>query len=480
MTTNAVGAPRLQSICERAILRHDFHSENPLSTENDKIQAIVNKHFIDEWVFIREYAEEVGNEDLCRKMDEVAQGLVKAGMHNGHLPMGSVDRKVWFDYLTANSTKLIQIFNRILCPSSDVPPALNYAAFAAAYAAVKPSTEEDQSLVKLARNGISRELLGLLMKGRIDRRLVQSTDFNSAEKIREWLADHPSICASINQLICSNHGLEVIPKEIALFRSLAAVDLSHNHIKKIPDCIGELCSLQRLSLEDNEITDLPPFLTKLTRLQHFSLANNQITHIPTSLTKLPQLKTLGLSLNPLLFICDAHPLYREPADLKSYIAEQNKYRQYQCLTPFSALYKSMLFNANPRVFFEKAKELSSEDRDLIFEMIDREFSAAGNTYLQCGADDLTFDTWNVYCRAVRNAVHVKFERLSEGRKENAYEKLYQMAHPQTKDPQWATKHAFDHILRLIDAMDQQRSSCWIVTGDVSLAGTGHIKKVTID
>ncbi len=314
----------------------------------------------------------------------------------------------------------------------------------------------------------------------------------TASEINTFLRDptNRSVLSQFNALSFWGLGIRLIPHEITFFTGIKCLDLGKNKLvslpcelgqltqlqklklfnnclREIPRSFAQLTDLQKLNLYENQISQIPDFIGTLPRLTSLNLCSNRITHIPDSfqspLTVFASLSDseLGIDLfgNPLLTFWDRHSLQRPKrgatfasgSDLGVILSEQKKCREYNCLSPFSALYKLLIIKQNIKMVPEDVKEafqeLSIPDQNLIFKMVCLE---SGSSIEQ--GENHVFDDWNIFCRAVREVVKTKFDDLSPNEKNKVYEKVYDMAKPQTDDHQWGKYHAFDNILLLIDAM----------------------------
>jgi hypothetical protein len=104
---------------------------------------------------------------------------------------------------------------------------------------------------------------------------------------------------------------------------------------------------------------------------------------------------------------------------------------------------------------EGFEQLKISDKQLIFELVHKESGVQSNDPIW--GEHHVFDDMNIFYRAVRKAVRVKFEKMSLEEKNAVCGEVYRIANPET-DPQWGQHHAFDNELRLVDAMDKVESA----------------------
>lgn len=95
-------------------------------------------------------------------------------------------------------------------------------------------------------------------------------------------------------------------------------------------------------------------------------------------------------------------------------------------------------------------DLKKKDQELVFEMV-CQVSGISSPDLDC-VEHYTLDDMHIFHKAMRKAVSTKFDRLSPNDKSKVYELCGVDRPPQITDAKWGKHHAFDHVLRLIDAM----------------------------
>ena len=106
---------------------------------------------------------------------------------------------------------------------------------------------------------------------------------------------------------------------------------------------------------------------------------------------------------------------------------------------------------NREIIKSAFEQLSRQDQCLIFEMV---YIESGITSDDCQwGEHHAFDDMNVFCRAIRKAVSIKFDRLSVDDKNKVFGEIERLAKPETEEVNWGKNHAFDNVLLLIDAMN---------------------------
>jgi Leucine-rich repeat (LRR) protein len=264
----------------------------------------------------------------------------------------------------------------------------------------------------------------------------------------------PDSLGSLSQLqglYLAHNQISCIPDSLNNLSQLQWLVLSYNKISSIPDSLGSLSQLKTLDLHYNQISSIPDSLNNLSQLELLTLTNNQINNIPNSLAGLPPQLWLPLNNNPLLFIYDK--IIHTPNNILELVAQCCEFKEYKCLSSFSNLCQLMVQKSdNHQMIKEAFGNLKKNDQNLIFEMV---YKVSG----VCSDDPIwgehhVFDDMNIFYYAVKKAIAAKFDRLSLKKQDAVYGEIYQLAQPKTEDPIWGERHAFDNVLRLIDAMDR--------------------------
>lgn len=98
-------------------------------------------------------------------------------------------------------------------------------------------------------------------------------------------------------LSCSlkGKGIDVVPLDICVLRTLASLDLSENEIRELPTELGALRSLRRLAIGTNKISVIPDFFGYFRELTWLDFTHNDVHTISPALGDLPNLASLGAS-----------------------------------------------------------------------------------------------------------------------------------------------------------------------------------------
>jgi Leucine-rich repeat (LRR) protein len=281
----------------------------------------------------------------------------------------------------------------------------------------------------------------------------------------------PDSLGSLSQLKCldfQNNRISSIPDSISKLSRLQELNLDNNQISSIPDSLGSLSQLKCLDFQNNQISSIPDSLGSLSQLKCLDFQNNQISSMPDALSKLSQVEYLNFDANPLLFIYDKSPT---SCHILKLVARYSEFKEYKCLSSFSNLCQLMVQkNDNHQMIKEAFENLKKNDQNLIFEMVYKISGIHSNEDPIFWGEHHVFNNMNIFYHAVKKAIVMKFDRLSLKEKNTVYEEIYQLARPETEDPKWGEHHAFDddlcltvamvrigafdHVLRLIDAMDK--------------------------
>ncbi|RLN72074.1 hypothetical protein BBJ28_00012434 [Nothophytophthora sp. Chile5] len=103
----------------------------------------------------------------------------------------------------------------------------------------------------------------------------------------------------LTELWLTNHHLNHLPPEIAVFAKLRVLGLAGNALTALPDGLAELNALEALYLERNKLQTLPVTVAFPPQLRDLRLDSNQLSVFPMQITKLRLLNRLGLSHNQL-------------------------------------------------------------------------------------------------------------------------------------------------------------------------------------
>lgn len=102
-----------------------------------------------------------------------------------------------------------------------------------------------------------------------------------------------------DKLVCSEGGLDVLPSEIGLLRSIRQLVLDDTQLTTLPSEIGQLTNLEELSVQRTQLTTLPPEIGQLVNLRTLRLTGTQLTTLPPDIGRLVKLESLSLKRAPL-------------------------------------------------------------------------------------------------------------------------------------------------------------------------------------
>ncbi|MBS0604623.1 MAG: leucine-rich repeat domain-containing protein [Verrucomicrobia bacterium] len=234
---------------------------------------------------------------------------------------------------------------------------------------------------------------------------------------------------------------------------LKQLHLGRNQIRDI-SALKNLDQLQTLDLGNNQISDISA-LSGLQQLGWLSLTQNPITHI-SALFGLDRLEILYLINAPLLFVHekDFDKITLKHNSLKLLSNKFHEISEHKCESNLSRFIQFIAMgNCGLEQIQEKFAELDPRDKNLIYGMV---YQTAGSKSQDPQWGELhAFDDRSVFNRAVRKAISAKFDRLSQEEKNRVYGNICELAgHPATSDLQWGEEHAFENVLRLVDAMNR--------------------------
>jgi hypothetical protein len=287
-----------------------------------------------------------------------------------------------------------------------------------------------------------------------------SLNYNQISWIPQNWFDH---FTQIERLELTHNRLKTIPDSIRGLKNLRFLCLDKNKIEKIPESIGELSQLFSLTLSENNIETLPESIGNLTNLRSLHLSKNQLRILPQSMQNLqiddfPLIecnrnynKVLRLFFgifkdNKLTEDMDSH-------DLPCLLSKMKTFREYACRSQFAKLCQMVATEEDAKI--QSAFEsLCDRDKNRIYQCI-RELNEIldGPQMNPLWSKQHKFEDMDRFYHAVAYAIWKKYEQLH--RNDDVFRKIYELANrPVTSRPiQWGKEHAFDHILRLVDAMD---------------------------
>ncbi len=251
-----------------------------------------------------------------------------------------------------------------------------------------------------------------------------------------------------------NNQLISLPDSFGSLFRLQTLGLSNNPLASLPASIGNLRSLHMLDLSNNQLASLPASIGDLSSLRVIKLSRNQLVFLPDSFGNLTQLTELYLFGNALLFIPDIVVNSTNPV-IKNHpqVVNFKESTTYQSSSNFAKLYQSILQRKSKEQIQSLFYSLAPADRNLIFEMVWLGAGSPKTEDLQWGEHHVFGDPIRFF-HAVRHAISMKLERLSQDQKDQVYGNIYRLAgNPATKDGRWGEHHALINLSRLADAMD---------------------------
>ncbi len=311
---------------------------------------------------------------------------------------------------------------------------------------------------------------------------------------------------NLRGLSLATNDIAKLPKTIGDLTNLRALRLGYAHVLEVPESIGNLTNLETLSIRELEKSlDLPESICNLRNLKKLDLHGNEIKFLPDAIGNLKNLKEIDIGMNALrilpqsfgnlqlknfqmfcselgtgsnfilqrffmphtfsFIMSDNSDLYNSDSifleNLECILQKMNVFREYICLSEFSKLCKLIMTNDDGATK-EAFKRLKIQDKNLIFECLYNVYQKQyrTNDFLEESKKDPQwgehhiFEDMEKFCKAVSLAVDTKFTRLSKNQKDAVYGKIYELAgRPKVPDSQWGERHAFDEVLRLVDAMD---------------------------
>jgi hypothetical protein len=270
-----------------------------------------------------------------------------------------------------------------------------------------------------------------------------------------------------------NNKLTSIPDSIGDLKNLRSLNLGANNIEKLPESIGELTNLSNLYLSWNKLETLPESIGNLTNLKILDLDNNQLRILPQSMKDLKlrnfsiqsvqfNYHEVWLAYNGVLFMLfgkiekksdfsKSHSFVdsMNESDLPWLLPKMKVFREYECKSQLAKLCQIFITNRDGTKLQNTWKLLRDSDRSLIEKNL-------GELVKKRSQDNQFRDAIeNLGCYAIALAIWEKYNNLTDGQRRVIFEKVHELAgKPDTPDRiQWGEEHAFEHILRLVDAMD---------------------------
>ncbi|CUI17039.1 Conserved hypothetical protein [Candidatus Protochlamydia naegleriophila] len=148
---------------------------------------------------------------------------------------------------------------------------------------------------------------------------IKERVFMQAFLIREWMASHSNLLATVSELEltpqnrensslisdrincslgCKDYGLTTLPEEIRYLTNLTSLTIVGHPIRVLPDAFYQLSSLENLTIMCTDLEDIGN-IGRLTNLGWIALNNNKLTSLPGEMAALTKLYRLSVLDNPL-------------------------------------------------------------------------------------------------------------------------------------------------------------------------------------
>ncbi len=270
------------------------------------------------------------------------------------------------------------------------------------------------------------------------------------------LTSLPCEIISLTSLEMDHNLLTSLPPEISRLSALEWLRLEHNQLTSLPPEIASLTALKWLHLRNNLFTSLPREIGSLTALVVLSLFNNKLTTLPPEISDLTSLQTLHLNGNPLMFIFNME--LKHITDLKPILAHYQKFMDYPTESSLGNLFKLIASNEDPVNILNTFDELDPALKQKIVELVGVAPMSAAASSSSATIDESFFTDIPRLGDAVRRATFAMFDHLSPDQKNSVYTKIWELAgSPETDSPTiWGENHAFDEMLRFVDALEAVR------------------------
>ncbi len=261
--------------------------------------------------------------------------------------------------------------------------------------------------------------------------------------------------SNLGALYLYNNQLRSLPPEIGALGALQHLSVLHNQLRSLPSEIGALTSLTELNLQSNQLRSLPSEITALTNLRMLSLCNNQLCSLPSQITALKNIELFQRDGNPWIFISD-EDLAKNPS-VATFFKLNKKFIEYPTQSSLGHLFQLIARNEEASTIQNTFEELDEKLQSRIKELANAEVLvpvAASSNWTPSTDENLFADTPRL-SRAVKQATYEKFEALSPEQKSSVYLKILELAgRPEAQDPvKWGVSHAFDNMLRFVDALE---------------------------
>jgi hypothetical protein len=323
-----------------------------------------------------------------------------------------------------------------------------------------------------------------------------------------WVPKELGGCIGLRKLHLDNNSLKTLPEGVFdPMTALQELHLEHNQLDSLPgDLFWRLSALQRLHLGWNDLRSLSEGIFRgLSALKELHLVGNPLGSLPegifqslsvleelslsgqrsiseglfrglgrlqclaivsTSLSILPErlfhemvsLQELYLYDNPCLLLClEDFPMWKNNIACRKIMDE---FFNYTCRSPFAAFYKLAAGGSSLEAMERSFSGLPGTIKNAVFRSVCAEAGCPDTNDLQWG-EHHAFDDIPRFNGALKRVVRDSFDALSRDQKNALFCHVHGLACNERgaevidcNVPNREELHAFDNILRLIDAMDR--------------------------
>jgi len=281
-----------------------------------------------------------------------------------------------------------------------------------------------------------------------------------------YLPDSFGNLQALRWLYLSNNRLSYLPDSFGNLQALNQLHLYNNQLSYLPESLGDLQALTWLDLYNNRLSYLPESLGKLQALNQLHLDNNQLSYLPDSFSNLRALNSVSLDHNPLMLVSD-----KERDKIKScrtYLDLLEPLKKYTPQSPLATLFHAIIFNKSAETIQQAYAQLSPEMQQRIAELANPDPNSSGSAQSTAASSsaassssgpspsqDSLFTDMGLFARSVRKATYALYDSLGLDQKNLVHYHIWDLAgRPETDDPQWGEHHAFDDVLRFVDALER--------------------------
>ncbi|MBS0653567.1 MAG: leucine-rich repeat domain-containing protein [Verrucomicrobia bacterium] len=328
----------------------------------------------------------------------------------------------------------------------------------------------------------------------------QITYIELMEKGLEYLPPEIGLFTNLDSLAVDKNMLRVLPNSICNLTALKTVSLTLNKLTALPNAFGNLGSLEVVLLGNNRLKSLPNSIGTLVNLRDLQLLSNSLTSIPQSICNLPALETLSLSNNKLCAIpaeignlpsltrlnLMGNFLFTLPASIFNHqgIALDNS---VDCMTPLCGNPYIFNMDSNKREHFPAFKahweqfiQYSPESTlgklfhaigaQKSFEEISKIFASINPIWqekiTECSTEGTASEIASIESEdrealfiarlsaSLQMAVSRILSDLPPAQKDKVYHEIARMNGVTENCIEWGKKHAFDHVLIFVDALEK--------------------------